>query len=77
MVERLYQGIHAEKPYVKFGISPFGIYRPGNPPGIVGLDQYESLYADVKLWLTKGWVDYLAPQLYWRIDPPNRVIQYC
>ena len=72
MVERLYQGIHAEKPYVKFGISPFGIYRPGNPPGIVGLDQYESLYADVKLWLTKGWVDYLAPQLYWRIDPPQQ-----
>ncbi|NEQ74237.1 MAG: family 10 glycosylhydrolase [Okeania sp. SIO2C9] len=72
MVQRLYQGIHAEKPYVKFGISPFGIYRPGNPPGIVGLDQYESLYADVKLWMEQGWVDYLAPQLYWRIDPPQQ-----
>ena len=72
MVQRLAEGIHAEKPYVKFGISPFGIYRPGNPPGIVGFDQYEGLYADVKLWLAQGWVDYLAPQLYWRIDPPQQ-----
>ncbi|NET57855.1 MAG: family 10 glycosylhydrolase [Symploca sp. SIO2E6] len=70
LVERLYQSIHAEKPYVKFGISPFGIYRPGDPPEIKGFDQYEGLYADVKLWLEKGWVDYLVPQLYWRIDPP-------
>lgn len=72
MVQRLWDGIKAEKPFVKFGISPFGIYRPGTPPGIVGLDQYESLYADVKLWLEKGWLDYLAPQLYWRIDPPQQ-----
>jgi len=70
LVERLYKGIHAEKPYVKFGISPFGIYRPGDPPTIQGFDQYEGLYADVKLWMEKGWLDYLAPQLYWRIDPP-------
>jgi uncharacterized lipoprotein YddW (UPF0748 family) len=72
MIQRIADGIKATKPYVKFGISPFGIYRPGKAPGIVGLDQYESLYADVKLWMEQGWVDYLAPQLYWRIDPPQQ-----
>ena len=72
LVQRLRLGIKAEKPYVKFGISPFGIYRPGKAPGIVGLDQYNKLYADPKLWLEKGWVDYIAPQLYWRIDPPQQ-----
>jgi uncharacterized lipoprotein YddW (UPF0748 family) len=68
MVQRLWAGIKAAKPYVKFGISPFGIYRPGQPPGIVGLDAYNTLYADAKKWLEQGWVDYFAPQLYWRID---------
>ena len=72
MIERLWTGIKYEKPQVKFGISPFGIYRPGKAPGIVGLDQYAALYADVKLWLENGWLDYLAPQLYWRIDPPQQ-----
>lgn len=70
MVSRLYKGIRDVKPHVKFGISPFGIYRPGEPPGIRGLDQYDALFADPKRWLAEGWVDYLAPQLYWRIDPP-------
>ena len=72
MIKRIAEGIKATKPYVKFGISPFGIYRPGKAPGIVGMDQYEDLYADVKLWMERGWVDYLAPQLYWRIDPPQQ-----
>lgn len=70
MVQRLHQGIKALKPYVKFGISPFGIYRPDQPPGIKGLDQYDQLYADPKKWLAQGWIDYIAPQLYWAIDPP-------
>jgi len=70
LVKRLYEGIRATKPHVKFGISPFGIYRPGQPPQIQGLDAYESLYADALKWLQQGWVDYMAPQLYWRIDPP-------
>jgi uncharacterized lipoprotein YddW (UPF0748 family) len=70
MMQRLYTGIRATKPRVKFGISPFGIYRPGQPPQAQGLDQYEALYADPKKWLEEGWVDYMAPQLYWRIDPP-------
>lgn len=68
MVLRLFQGIKAAKPHVKFGISPFGIYRPGQPPGISGLDAYNVLYADAKKWLEQGWVDYMAPQLYWRTD---------
>jgi uncharacterized lipoprotein YddW (UPF0748 family) len=72
MMERLHNGIQATKRNVKFGISPFGIYRPGQPSGIKGLDQYEALYADPKKWLEEGWVDYLAPQLYWRIDPPEQ-----
>jgi uncharacterized lipoprotein YddW (UPF0748 family) len=68
MVFRLSTGIKAIKPYIKFGISPFGIYRPGYPDGITGLDAYNVLYADSKKWLEQGWVDYLAPQLYWRTD---------
>lgn len=72
MMERLSSGIQAAKRYVKFGISPFGIYRPGQPPQIKGLDQYEAIYADPKKWLEEGWVDYMSPQLYWRIDPPEQ-----
>jgi uncharacterized lipoprotein YddW (UPF0748 family) len=60
--------IHKVKPHVRFGVSPFGIWRPGNPEDIEGFDQYAKLYADAKLWINEGWVDYLAPQLYWPID---------
>jgi uncharacterized lipoprotein YddW (UPF0748 family) len=60
--------IHKVKPHVRLGVSPFGIWRPGNPEGIAGFDQYAKLYADAKLWLNEGWVDYLSPQLYWAID---------
>ncbi len=65
LITKVYNGIQKKKPHVRFGISPFGIYRPGIPPGITGLDQYNQLYADPKHWLEKGIVDYLAPQLYW------------
>lgn len=68
MMQRLWQGINSAKSHVKFGISPFGIYRPGEPTGIKGLDAYDALYADAKKWLQQGWLDYIAPQLYWRID---------
>jgi len=67
LVERLYKETKAIKPWVKVGISPFGIWRPGNPPGIAGFDQYGKLYADAKLWFNNGWVDYFTPQLYWPI----------
>jgi len=63
-----YVRIKATKPWVKIGVSPFGIWRPGYPPQIKGLDSYSSLYADSRLWLASGWVDYLSPQLYWSID---------
>ena len=75
LVERLYQGIKAAKPHVKFGISPFGIARPGNPSTVKStFNQYEKLYADTELWLHKGWCDYFTPQLYWKVesDQPYR-----
>ncbi|HEV7814975.1 MAG TPA: family 10 glycosylhydrolase [Janthinobacterium sp.] len=68
MVQALYEGIHREKSWVRFGVSPFGIGRPDRrPAGIVGFSQYDKLYADAELWLANGWLDYLAPQLYWPI----------
>ena len=69
-IHRLYKEIKAEKKHVKFGLSPFGTWRPGHPEGVVGFDQYDQLYADAKLWLNKGWIDYFSPQLYW---PINRI----
>ncbi len=71
-IERVYKGIKAEKKNVKFGLSPFGIWRPKNPPSIAGYDQYNMLYADARLWLNNGWVDYWTPQLYW---PVNQIPQ--
>jgi uncharacterized lipoprotein YddW (UPF0748 family) len=68
-IKRVYKEIKAEKKYVKFGLSPFGIWRPGYPESIEGMDQYDKLYADAKLWLNKGWIDYFTPQLYWKINP--------
>ncbi len=74
-VESLYRMVKTEKPWVKVGISPFGIWRPDNPRGIRGLDAYESLAADARLWLQQGWLDYVAPQLYWRIDSKEQGFQ--
>jgi uncharacterized lipoprotein YddW (UPF0748 family) len=67
----LYERVRNEKSHVRVGISPFGIWRPQNPPGVTGLDAYQSIYADSRKWLRNGWLDYLAPQLYWRIDSPQ------
>ena len=68
LIQALYIGIHKEKSWVRFGISPFGIGRPDRrPAGIVGFSQYDKLYADAELWLNNGWLDYLAPQLYWPV----------
>lgn len=72
VVQAAYQGIKAIKRSVKFGISPFGLWRPNYPVGTGGgLDPYEHLGADSRGWLQKGWVDYLTPQLYWTIDRPK------
>ncbi|WP_026932929.1 glycoside hydrolase family 10 protein [Christiangramia echinicola] len=67
-IKRIYEEIKAEKPFVKFGLSPFGIWRPGYPESVSGYDQYDKLYADAKLWLNEGWIDYFTPQLYWQIN---------
>jgi uncharacterized lipoprotein YddW (UPF0748 family) len=67
-IQSVYHSIKAIKPWVKFGISPFGIWRPGFPRQIQGLDAYAKIYADSRLWLASGWLDYCAPQLYWPID---------
>jgi len=68
LVQQMHSTIHQIKPWVRFGISPFGVGKPQRrPPGIVGFSQYDKLYADVERWLTEGWLDYLAPQLYWQI----------
>jgi uncharacterized lipoprotein YddW (UPF0748 family) len=72
LVEALYKGVHAVKPRVRVGISPFGIWRPGNPHQITGFDAYSQIYADSKKWLQNGWADYLSPQLYWGISPPQQ-----
>jgi len=69
LVQALHRKIHEIKPQVRFGISPFGIGKPAlRPSGIAGFSQYDRLYADVERWLAEGWLDYLAPQLYWPID---------
>jgi uncharacterized lipoprotein YddW (UPF0748 family) len=66
-VRAVYEAIKREKPWVKFGIAPFGIWQPKHPEGIAGLNSYDVLYSDSRRWLADGWVDYLAPQLYWPI----------
>ncbi len=68
LIKRIYRGIKAEKPNVKFGLSPFGIWRPYNPPAVAGFDQHSELYADARKWLNEGWIDYYSPQLYWQIN---------
>jgi uncharacterized lipoprotein YddW (UPF0748 family) len=71
-VRDLYTRVKAEKSWVKVGISPFGIWRPGNPASVKGMDAYAVLYADALKWLKQGWLDYCAPQLYWNISAPEQ-----
>ena len=72
LIEELNTRIKKLKPWVRFGISPFGIWRnkTSDPRGsdTNGLQNYDALYADVLLWEEKGWIDYLLPQLYWELD---------
>ncbi|MDD2512646.1 MAG: family 10 glycosylhydrolase [Proteiniphilum sp.] len=69
LIRQIKQTITATKPWVRFGISPFGIYRNkrSDPHGsdTNGLQNYDDLYADIRLWVEKGWIDYNLPQLYW------------
>ena len=70
-IEQVHNTINSIKPHVQFGISPFGIWRNkvNDPRGSEtnGLQNYDQLYADILLWMEKGWIDYVVPQLYWEI----------
>lgn len=72
LIEGLHEVIAETKPWVRLGISPFGIWRnkKSDPRGsdTNGLENYDGLYADVLLWTEKGWVDYMLPQLYWELE---------
>ncbi|MDE6121440.1 MAG: family 10 glycosylhydrolase, partial [Muribaculaceae bacterium] len=72
LIEEIHSHISATRPWVRFGISPFGIWRnkTSDPRGsdTNGLQNYDALYADVLLWEEKGWIDYLLPQLYWEMN---------
>ena len=74
LIRDLHHTIRETKPWVKFGISPFGIYRnqKSDPDGsrTNGLQNYDDLYADILLWVNNGWVDYTIPQVYWEIGHP-------
>ena len=74
LIKEIHETVRACKPWVKFGVSPFGIYRnrKSDPNGSLtnGLQNYDDLYADVLLWVNKGWVDYNIPQIYWEIGHP-------
>lgn len=74
LVSELSTTIKSIKPYVKFGISPFGIYRnkkqDASGSETNGLSNYDNLYADTQLWVNSGWLDYIIPQLYWEIGHP-------
>lgn len=65
LIQMVHDSIQAVKPFIKFGVSPFGIWKNGVPPGTTGFDAYNEIYADAVAWLNHQWVDYLAPQLYW------------
>jgi uncharacterized lipoprotein YddW (UPF0748 family) len=75
LIRRVYDSVKSIKPWVKFGVSPTGIYRNSTNPDIgtatSGLEHYTTLYADSKKWLQQGWVDYIAPQVYWYIGQPG------
>lgn len=84
LIEQMHAAIKNTKPWVRFGVSPFGIWRNKrtDPRGSesTGLQNYDDLYADVLLWAKKGWIDYLAPQLYWSLDmaaaPSRKLVKW-
>ncbi len=75
LIKSLHEDIRSIKPWVRFGVSPFGIYRHQSPEyregsKTTGIQCYDDLYADVLLWAKQGWIDYVIPQLYWEIGHP-------
>ena len=77
LIREIKNTIVLTKPWVRFGVSPFGIYRnkkstlDHSGSDTNGLQNYDDLYADVLLWAEKGWIDYLVPQIYWEIGHPS------
>lgn len=76
IIRQLSTMIKSVKPNVKFGISPFGVWRNKSKdstgsPTKTGITNYDDLHADILLWLKKGWIDYVTPQCYWEIGKPN------
>jgi uncharacterized lipoprotein YddW (UPF0748 family) len=65
MIRQVYDSIQAVKPWLKFGVSPFGIWKPNVPNGISGLSSYNDIFCDPTAWLQGQYVDYVVPQLYW------------
>jgi uncharacterized lipoprotein YddW (UPF0748 family) len=75
LVREVHDALAASHPAMRFGISPFGIYRPGMPEGIRGLDAYATIYCDAPRWMAEDWVDYVAPQLYWPTEPAAQAFE--
>lgn len=76
LIKTLSENIKKTKPWVKFGISPFGVWRnkADDTEGsgtTAGTTNYDHLYADVLKWQKNGWIDYCLPQLYWQIGHPS------
>ncbi len=72
LITELGDRIHAAKPWVKFGISPFAVWRnkatdPEGSDTTAGAQTYDDLYADTRRWVREEWIDYIAPQVYWSI----------
>ena len=73
LVKNVHRTIKSKKPWVQFGISPFGVWKndstdPRGSDTKAGQTTYDDLYADPLLWMKEGWIDYLAPQVYWSMD---------
>ncbi|MEX0287493.1 MAG: glycoside hydrolase family 10 protein [Flavobacteriaceae bacterium] len=75
LIKKIHHSIKKTKPWVQFGISPFGVWKnnstdPRGSDTRAGQTTYEDLYADPLLWMEEGWIDYLVPQVYWSMDLP-------
>ncbi len=71
LIHAINDTVHAIKPWIKFGMSPRGIWKNGVPPGTSGADNYSVIFCDATNWLVTKSVDYLAPQLYWKFGGPQ------
>ncbi len=76
IIEMLNKTIKSVNPWVKFGISPFGVWRnkmddPDGSETQAGTTNYDQLYANITKWQRNGWIDYCLPQLYWQIGHPS------